>query len=121
MAMAFDKSQFLAGAIVEREVTMPDGSVATLHFAKPSAADVRRWHRSETVGGDEAFFGMQRLIAASLYDPSVKKPVFVGDEYKGITYEGCEVLLPHVLEVAGVGHSEKKPSPSADMSGSATS
>lgn len=119
--MTFDKSQFLAGGIVEREVMMPDGSVATLHFAKPSAADVRRWHRSETAGGDEAFFGMQRLIAASLYDPSAKKLVFTGDEYKGITYEGCETFLPHVLDVAGVGRSEKKTLPGADTDGSATS
>jgi len=118
---AFDKSQFLAGGIVEREVTMPDGSVVTLHFAKPSAADVRRWHRSETAGGDEAFFGMQRLIASSLYDPSAKKLVFTGDEYKGITIEGCEAFFPVVLEVAGVGRSEKNSSPSADTSGSSTS
>lgn len=118
--MAFDKSKFLVGAAVEREVTLADGSVETLHFLKPSAASVRRWHNAETAGGDELFYGMQRLIADSLYDPATKKQVFTGEEYKGLTYEGCEILLPHVLEVAGVGKS-KKTSPSAAESGSATS
>lgn len=118
--MAFDKSRFLVGAIVEREVTLADGSVETLHFAKPSAAAIRRWHHAEQSGGDALFFGMQKLIAESLFDPSTGKLVFTGDEYKGLTYEGCEILLPHVLEVAGVGKS-KKSSPSADESGSPTS
>lgn len=118
--MAFDKTQFLVGAPVAREVTLADGSVETLHFIKPSAAEVRRWHAAEAAGGDEAFFGMQRLIADSLYDPEAKKPVFTGDEYKGLTYEGCNILFPHVVEVAGIGKA-KKTSPSAAESGSATS
>ena len=119
--MSFDKSKFLTGPVpVEREVTLPDGSKETMHFIVPSAAEVRRWTAAEREGGEDALYGMQRLIAASLYDPQKKKLALSGDDYKHLTYEGCESLLPHVIDIAGVNKA-KKPSPNAEPNGSDTS
>lgn len=121
--MTFDKTQFFAGAVVEREVTLADGTVATLHFQKPTAADVRRWAAAEKAGPESAehFVGMQRLIACSLYDPEKKALALTGDDYQRLTYEACEILFPHVQEVAGLTRAAKKPSPSEEAIGSATS
>ncbi len=121
--MSFDYSSLLASRVpVAREVTFGDGTVATLYFIVPSAADVRRWHEAERGTEDERIYGMQRLIAASLFDADKGALVFGADQYKGLTYAGCNALLPHVLDVAGVT-SEKKAqaSPGADTSSSATS
>src|SRR5690606_35503213 len=121
--MTFDKTQFFAGVVVEREVTLADGTVATLHFQKPTAAELRRWAAAEKAGPESAehFVGMQRLIACSLYDPEKKTLALTGDDYKPLTYEACEILFPHVQEVAGLTRAAKKPSPSEEASGSATS
>lgn len=104
----------------ERTVKFSDGTEAKMHFIVPAAADVRRWHEAERGDEETRIYGMQRLIAASLYDPAKKKLALAGDQYKGLTYEGCNVLLPHVLEIAGVT-TEKKDSAASETSDSATS
>lgn len=121
--MTIDKSQFLAGGVVAREVTLADGTVATLHFMKPTAADVRRWAAAEKAGSDsdEYCVGMQRLIACSLYDPDKKALAFTGDEYKRLSFEACNILFPHIRAVAGLDMDAKKSSPSEEATGSATS
>lgn len=117
--MSFDKSKLLVSkAPVEREVTFHDGTVAKLHFLTPTAADVRRWTEAEKAGGDELLYGMQRLVAASLYDPDKKTLVLTKDEWKGLTYAGCEALLPHVLEVAGVTKAKKSVTDASDSASS---
>jgi len=94
-----------------KQVTMPDGSQQDLYFLEPTAADIRRWHAAETSKDvNNRLYGAQELIAACLYDPTLQRRVFDGDDHAKhlkLNHKASACLLAPILELAGVYNQKK--------------
>lgn len=110
---------------VAREVTLPDGSVHTLHFKQLAAAEFRRFFQALQDGNHDAQSrAMAGLIAASLCDAE-GQPGITEAQALLLTPAAERALSAAVMAINGLGKREDSDlgnaSPSAANSGSGTS
>ena len=112
-------NQFLSGnGTVAREVVLPDGTEATLHFRKCAHVDFEKWrHAEESENPHDVERGKQIFIAACLVDESGDR-IFTDSASVGLTSEGVQILFPLALEASGL---VKRPDPKNDLGGEASS
>lgn len=96
-------NQFLSGSgTVAREVVLPDGTEATIHFRKCAHVDFEKWrHAEDSDNPAEVERGKQRFIAACLVDESGER-IFTDSASVGLTSEGVQILFPLALEASGL-------------------
>jgi hypothetical protein len=117
--MSLSKDFFVSDTLHERSVEMPDGSKHIIHFAELSAADFtafRDEQRSEDA--KTRALATPRLLAKAVREPN-GKPAMTVDQAVKLKPGPLRALFEAVLEVNTFDG--KKPSPSAEGSGSATS
>jgi hypothetical protein len=102
-----DASLFISDTVHARPVTLPDGSVHTMHFKELPAADFRKFHRAEASEDDAVHAGsMAVLIAASLCEPD-GKPAMTFAKAQTLKPAAMLALFSEVMAVNGFGAKEK--------------
>jgi len=96
---------------IEKQVTMPDGSVHALYFLEPTAADIRRFIDAEMSNDREKFHhASQELVAACLYDKKLQRRAFEGEDYPKrlqLNFNACENMANAILVLANVKQEKK--------------
>lgn len=117
--MSLSKDFFVSDKLHERAVEMPDGSKHLIHFAELSAADFTAF-RDEQRSEDPKVRALAtpKLLAKAVREPNGKQSMTV-EQAANLKSAPLRALFEAVLEVNT--YDGKKPSPSADGSGSATS
>lgn len=117
--MSLSKDFFVSDKLHERSVELPDGSKHILHFAELTAADFTNFRdeqRSED--GNIRAMATPRLLAKAVREPN-GKAAMTADQAAKLKPGPLRALFEAVLEVNT--YDAKKPSPSAEANGSATS
>jgi hypothetical protein len=110
---------FISATPIPQQVTMPDGSVETLHFRQLSAQDLAKLQEErKSPNADLRTQAQQRLIARCLCDES-GGTVLTFEQARNLTAAGVAALLPAVLEVNRAPG--KANTPAAESTGSAAS
>jgi hypothetical protein len=117
--MSLSKDFFVSDKLHERSVEMPDGSKHLIHFAELSAADFTAF-RDEQRSEDPKVRALAtaRLLAKAVREPN-GKAAMTPEQADKLKPGPMRALFEAVLEVNT--YDGKKPSPSAEASGSATS
>lgn len=90
-----DAALFVSDKIHEKQVTLSDGSVHTLHFKELPAVEFRKIHEN-----DES--SMANLVAASLVDPDGKSAITVKEANK-LKPSAMNAIVSAIMEVNGFG------------------
>ncbi|SDW95085.1 hypothetical protein [Lysobacter enzymogenes] len=100
--MSLPESCFASTAAHARDITLPDGSVHTMHFKELPAIEFRLWrHREQSEDEQTRFDALPMLLVAGICNPdgSPALPLKMAKRLKG---EPMNALLVALLEVNGV-------------------
>jgi len=117
--MSLSKDFFVSDKLHERNIEMPDGSTHLIHFAELTAADFTTFRDEQrSDDGKTRAMATPRLLAKAVREPN-GKAAMTADQAAKLKPGPMRALFEAVLEVNT--YDAKKPSPSAEASGSATS
>lgn len=101
--MALPSGLFVSNDIHSRPVTLPDGSVHTLHFKELPAVEFRRFQIAEASDDEEVkASSMAKLIAASLVDEEGKSAITLKDA-KRLNSVAANAIVEAILSINGFG------------------
>jgi hypothetical protein len=106
--MPLDDSLFVSGAVVERTVTLGDGSERKLWFKEVGGTDYRFFQLAES-SDDELTraSSIARLIAAAVCEPD-GKPCMSAERAMQLKPHVQTAMLKEILEMNRVSREEKK-------------
>lgn len=117
--MSLNDAFFVSSALHERKITLPDGSEHVLHFRELPAHEFVAYRDRQQSDDPEVRAGATpRLIALSLRNPDGTQALTEA-KARELRPAAMRALVEAVMEVNTFG--AKKPSPSEEASGSATS
>lgn len=101
--MALPSGLFVSDTIHARDVTLPDGSVHTLHFKELPAVEFRRFQIAETSEDEQIKAqSLGKLIAASVVEPDGKQAMTQKDAMR-LNSAAANALMAVILEINGYG------------------
>lgn len=99
---------FVSDSIIERKVTLSDGSEHTLYFKELPAIEFRRFYLAERSGDDDKEAeAMAKLISASLCDADGKPAVTFKQALK-LKTSAMQAISTEILEINGFGGGSEK-------------
>lgn len=111
---------FAAVEPLQREVTLPDGTVAPLHFWQLPAAQFRKYFAAIASDDEDAqAAAISRLIAASLCEPD-GSPAITVEQAALLTPAAEGAIFRAIRSVNGLDEGKAEPPPAANH-GSGTS
>jgi hypothetical protein len=103
-----NNSFFVGDEIIEKEVTLPDGSVHTLHFRKLPAIEFRKFYIAEQSDNEDVQAeSVLKLIVASLVDPD-GKPALTMKQALKLNAPALSALSDAIITINGVNTDAKK-------------
>lgn len=101
--MKLAQSLFVSSEVHKRDVTLPDGSVHTLHFKELPAVEFRKFQLAESSADDDIKAGsMAKLIAASMVEEDGKQAITLKDALR-LNSAATNAIISAILEINGFG------------------
>lgn len=103
-----NESLFVSAQIVEKEVTLADGTTHTLYFKELPAVEFRKFYIAEQSNDEDVqAASMAKLVAASLCEPDGKPAITVK---KALMLKGSALsaIVEAIMQVNGFGADAKK-------------
>jgi len=103
-----NESLFVSDKVIEKEVTLADGTVHKLYFKELPAVDFRKFYLAEqSPDEDIQASSMAKLVATSLCEPDGKPAITVK---KALMLKGSALsaIVNAIMEVNGFGVDAKK-------------
>jgi hypothetical protein len=117
--MSLSKDFFVSDKLHERNIEMPDGTKHLIHFAELTAADFTAFRDEQrSDDGKTRAMATPRLLSKAVREPN-GKAAMTPEQAAKLKPGPMRALFEAVLEVNT--YDAKKPSPSAEASGSPTS
>lgn len=99
-----DQSLFVSDSVIEKPVTLPDGTTHTLYFKELPALEYRKFQLAEFSEDDEVkAASLALLISSSLCDQN-GKPALTLQEAKRLKPKAMSAIFSAVLEINGTGN-----------------
>ncbi len=104
--MTLSSAFFASSEIQKRDVTLPDGSVHTLHFKELPAVEFRKFQMAESAEDEDVrAASIAKLIAASLVEEDGKAAITIKDAAR-LNSAAANAIMVAILDVNGFGKSK---------------